>query len=110
MELFEIAFANESGDPIRGEQRLRAYNFGQKLLAQRENALLLFDEDEPPGGKAWINRTLERNPVPALWLTNNPRLDKAYLRRFGYSRAFPCAAFPRASGDCPLSHGHLRAG
>lgn len=115
LDLFEIDFANESGDPIRGEQRLRAYNLGQKLLAQRENALLLFDEiedvfhpaqpfwflfdeDEPEGGqaggKAWINRTLERNPVPALWVTNNPRLDKAYLRRFGYSVHFPIPPFP----------------
>lgn len=115
LNLYEIACADEHGDPLRGESRLQAYNLGQKLLARRENALLLFDEiedvfpaaerfwpffeDTVPrgaqgGGKAWINRTLERNPVPALWVTNDARLDPAYLRRFGYSVHFPVPPQP----------------
>ena len=84
-ELYEVDYADEDGDPIQGEQRLRAFNLGQRLLARRDDALLLFDEvedvferdpfdrlfggcgDGATAGKAWINRTLENNPVPALW-------------------------------------------
>lgn len=40
-------------------------------------------------GKAWINRTLENNPVPAIWISNRVgQIDKAYLRRFDYSVNF----------------------
>lgn len=107
--LFEIPFADGDGDPIRGKQRLRAYTFSQRLLERRDNTLLMFDEvedvfddfgsllalfgseDEATSrtGKAWINRTLERNCTPAIWITNNPNFDTAYLRRFDYSVRFP---------------------
>jgi len=108
VELFEIPFADLEGDPIRGEKRLRAYNLCQKLLARRQDALLMFDEiedvfesrggfwalfggdaDSARGGKAWINRTLERNATPAIWITNDAEIDTAYLRRFDYSVRFP---------------------
>ncbi len=107
-DLYEVDYADEDGDPIRGEQRLRAFNLGQRLLAGRDNALLLFDEVEDvfesdpfaelfggggrgraAGGKAWINRTLENNPVPAIWITNDAdSMNGAYLRRFDYSVRF----------------------
>ncbi len=112
LELYEIYYADDEGSPISGEMRLRAYNLCQKLLARHDRALLLFDEiedvfptaesswmfSEPDtavskassgGGKAWINRTLELNPVPTIWVTNHHHLDPAYLRRFGYSVHFP---------------------
>jgi len=109
-DLYEIAYANEDGDPITGAKRLQAYNLCQKVLEKKENALLMFDEIEDvfpskgnwralfreqaeKGGvgssKAWINRTLERNATPAIWLTNNANIDHAYLRRFDYSIRFP---------------------
>jgi SpoVK/Ycf46/Vps4 family AAA+-type ATPase len=111
MGLFEISYANEDGDPIKGQKRLRAYNLCQRIMAKMPNALLMFDEiedvfpsdmsgllkalfgDEEDGaasgnGKAWINRTLERNPMPAIWITNSARFDPAYLRRFDYSIRF----------------------
>jgi len=107
--LYEIGFADSDGDPIRGSARLRAYNFCQRLLARRQNALLMFDEIEDvfepaeslislidggrgcrTAGKAWFNRTLENNPVPALWISNSvEHIDPAYLRRFDYSVEFP---------------------
>lgn len=111
VDLYEIAFADADGDPIKGEARLRAYSLCQCLLARTSNALLMFDEIEDvfPGGgsdfirmlfggnaggdsngKAWINRTMERNPVPALWVSNRiSQIDPAYLRRFDYSVNFP---------------------
>jgi len=108
-DLYEIAFSDEDGDPIKGTARLRAFNFCQRLLARTSNAILMFDEiedvfpadfsmfsffmDEGGGGKssgkAWVNRTMERNPVPALWISNRVgHIDPAYLRRFDYSIAF----------------------
>lgn len=108
-DLYEIAFSDEDGDPIKGTARLRAFNFCQRLLAKTGNAVLLFDEIEDvfpvdfgmfsffveeggggkSGGKAWVNRTMERNPVPAIWISNCVgHIDPAYLRRFDYSIAF----------------------
>lgn len=109
IQLYEIGFADDDGDPICGAARLRAYSFCQRLLARRRNALLMFDEiedvfqagDSPialfdgggrcrTAGKAWINRALENNPVPALWISNSvDHIDPAYLRRFDYSVEFP---------------------
>jgi SpoVK/Ycf46/Vps4 family AAA+-type ATPase len=116
VDLYEISFVDEDGDPIKGERRLRAYNLCQSLLARTNNAMLLFDEIEdvfPSGpsflrmmfdksdvsgdssGKAWINRTLEQNPVPAIWISNQiSHIDPAYLRRFDYSIKFCVAPAP----------------
>lgn len=107
-ELYEIGFTDRDGDPLRGEGRLRAYSFCQRLLARRQNAVLMFDEiedvfeaDEPLSlfgvgrerrlvSKAWVNRALEANPIPALWISNAVgHIDPAYLRRFDYSVEFP---------------------
>lgn len=109
-ELYEISFSSEDGNPINGEDRLRAYNLCQRVLRQSNNAILMFDEIEDvfqsegrgmaalfgfedagatgKSGKAWINRTLERNETPAVWVTNNADIDPAYLRRFDYSVRF----------------------
>lgn len=96
-ELFEVASEDSDGDPVNGSRRLQAFRAAQSFFAQRR-ALLLFDEVEDVfddaetlmGGKstaqrrkAWINRTLEENPVPALWLANSIQgLDPAFVRRF----------------------------
>ena len=95
--LFEVAAEDADGQPIHGDFRLRAFRAAQIFLAQQP-ALLLFDEvedvfDDADGyslhrstaqrRKAWINRTLEENPVPTLWLANTiDGLDPAFIRRF----------------------------
>lgn len=109
IDLYEISFANENGNPISGTDRLRAYNLCQRVLRSSNNAILMFDEiedvfpdeggvmalfgfenagEDNKSGKAWINRTLERNDTPAIWVTNNADIDPAYLRRFDYSVRF----------------------
>ena len=123
-DLYEVDYADEDGDPIRGERRLRAFNLGQRLLAGRDHALLLFDEVEDvfesdpfaelfggggrgraAGGKAWINRTLENNPVPAIWITNDAEsMNGAYLRRFDYSIRF---STPPQSVRLTIAQHHL---
>ncbi|WP_313072404.1 ATP-binding protein [Melaminivora sp.] len=99
-ELFEVASEDTDGEPIRGHRRLRAYRMAQSVLGQR-GALLLFDEvedifsGEEPGWlarrngndgrppKAWLNRMLEGNPVPTLWVSNSTGgVDAAHVRRF----------------------------
>ena len=90
--LFEVGFADSKGDPMRGIKRLQSYNLCQRLLSRRTDALVLFDEVEDmleqgeTPGKAWVNRALEENQIPAIWITNNVQaLDPAYQRRFDYS-------------------------
>lgn len=96
-ELFEVASEDDDGDPVSGEQRLRAFRATQSFFALRQ-ALVVFDEAEdifndggPPYGrrstaqlrKAWINRILEGNPIPTLWLSNSVHeMDPAFIRRF----------------------------
>jgi len=109
IDLYEISFADENGNPISGTDRLRAYNLCQRVLRNSNNAILMFDEIEDvfpsdggimalfgfedagkdnKSGKAWINRTLERNDTPAIWVTNDADIDPAYLRRFDYPVRF----------------------
>ncbi|MEI7456201.1 MAG: ATP-binding protein [Nitrosomonadales bacterium] len=109
IDLYEVSFANEEGNPISGTDRLRAYNMCQRMLRSSDNTILMFDEiedvfpresvsmalfglDDAGGqkksGKAWINRALERNETPAIWVTNDADIDPAYLRRFDYSVRF----------------------
>lgn len=96
-ELFEVACEDDEGDPVNGERRLRAFLAAQSFFAQRR-ALIAFDEAEDvfndghslfgrrstaQNRKAWINRMLEDNAVPTLWLTNCVEgLEPAFVRRF----------------------------
>jgi len=49
--------------------------------------MMFRDKSDAKGGKAWINRALEENPVPTIWITNDANIDPAYLRRFDYALA-----------------------
>lgn len=96
-ELFEVSSEDADGDPVNGERRLRAFRAAQSFFAQQQ-AFVVFDEVEDVFNdgdgffgrkstaqvrKAWVNRMLEENPVPTLWLSNSIRgLDPAFIRRF----------------------------
>lgn len=96
-ELFEVASQDADGDPIVGERRLRAFRAAQSFFFTRK-VIILFDEVEDVFNdgdqlfgrkstaqtrKAWINRMLEENSVPTLWLSNSiDGLDPAFVRRF----------------------------
>ncbi|MEE4379475.1 MAG: AAA family ATPase [Candidatus Competibacteraceae bacterium] len=121
-KVYEVDYEDADGNPTRGVERLRTFNLCQHLLSHWDNALLLFDEvedvfDHNPltklfggnhqaaGGKAWLNRTLENNPVPTLWLTNDARsMDQAYRRRFDYAIRF---ATPPRSVRAEIARYHL---
>jgi transitional endoplasmic reticulum ATPase len=103
-ELFEVASEDGDGDPVSGEERLRAFRAGQSFFAQRR-VLMLFDEVEDvfkdgnnffgrksaaQTRKGWINRMLEENSVPTLWLSNSiDCLDPAFIRRFDLVSELP---------------------
>lgn len=96
-DLFEVACQDGDGDPIASTVRLRAYRIAQSFFAKRK-AMILFDEVEDvfedgevgfrnkstaSSRKAWMNRTLEDNAIPTLWLTNSVvEMDPAFIRRF----------------------------
>jgi AAA+ superfamily predicted ATPase len=100
-DLFEVATETAEREPIPGDHRFRSYHLSQTILRAAPNTLVLFDEvedvfrqmgesDHPgrnnrSGIKAWVNRTLEENPVPAFWITNQLWVvDPAFTRRFDY--------------------------
>jgi SpoVK/Ycf46/Vps4 family AAA+-type ATPase len=90
---------HEGDEPGRGD-RLAALKRGQRLLARRGGAILLFDEMEdlfssagswtPRGdfrsaSKLFVNRMLEENAVPTIWTSNAIDLvDPAHLRRMSF--------------------------
>ena len=96
-DLFEVSSQNEAGDGISGFGRLRALRAAQSMLRQRR-AMILFDEAEDAfdgnwthlkekataqSQKAWMNRLLETNSAPVIWLSNNVEcMDPAFMRRF----------------------------
>lgn len=100
--LHEVVVENETGWPYDARDRLSRYLTCQ-LLSKRMNreAIILFDEIEgvlntdtlkgenrsnaqiPP--KAWLNRLMETNQIPTIWISNTLfLLDPALLRRFDY--------------------------
>ena len=126
-ELYEVAVNHNDGSPLKGQSRLRAYHFCQNLLAHKDNSLLLFDEVEDvfgggedalfeslfgdrgtrraDTGKASVNRTLEMNRTPAVWIANRvQQIDPAFRRRFDYSIRFPV---PPKAVRCDIIKHHL---
>jgi SpoVK/Ycf46/Vps4 family AAA+-type ATPase len=103
-KLYEISYADNEGDPIEGESRLRLYKTAQALFFNNRT-ILMYDEAEDvfesyDGGffmmpkqqsdKAWINKVLENNNVPTIWITNNiDSIDNAIIRRFNMSIELP---------------------
>lgn len=108
--LQEVGATDEDGDGNDGEDRLKSFLLCQRILGKAGDSMVLFDEIEdvfPAGldilfslfgirkkssgpGKAWINHTLETNPVPAIWISNSvDHIDPAYLRRFDFALEIP---------------------
>ena len=91
LKLYEVAY--DDGDGYANEhQRIRSYCLAQNVLSTGSN-LLMYDEAEDifntnndekrQYGKAFINRSLETNELPTIWITNNIfDMDEAVVRRF----------------------------
>lgn len=101
--LQEVPSVDEDRDPLPAWRRLTAYTAAQETMRERNGTLILFDEIEdifpssseegsffarrPSGAgdrnKGWLTQVLERNPRPAIWVSNAiNQMDPAYIRRF----------------------------
>ena len=101
-QLFEVASEDEKGEPLNDKERLRAFHAAQTLLTGKK-IILLFDEIEDVfdtrnssifakifgqenkgrNPKAWLNRRLEENQTPTLWIANSiMAMHPAFKRRF----------------------------
>lgn len=103
-----VRTAGEDGEGLSRQGRLGAYQLAQRVLRDRSDCLIVFDEVEdvfhaseggllallrglPSTGsdKGWLNRMLEENPLPAIWITNDAEsMDPAFVRRFLLPVAF----------------------
>lgn len=103
VELYEISSEDDDGDPLEGDRRMRAYRAAQWFFSKRR-LMFLFDEAEDvfSGGdgygtrsaaqrrKAWMNRMLELNFIPTIWVSNRADcLDPAFVRRFDVVMELP---------------------
>lgn len=95
---FEPAYVDSDGDSLSPAQRFQKLRSAMAFL-QHDRCLLVCDEmedlfarygDRPPATKLWVNRLLESNPVPVIWLSNSlGNVDPAVLRRFDFVFELP---------------------
>jgi len=105
VRLLEISVEGSEGEALSAQGRFDAYALTQRVLRGSSGELILFDEVEEAletrrmpsmmrmmegfaagRDKGWVNRMLEDNPGPAIWITNSvSRFDPAMLRRFTFA-------------------------
>ncbi len=98
----EVPNSNADGEARSPDERLRGYRLIQSMFGHKHEGLVLFDEVEDlfpsmphplfalfgesrrrGDSKSWMNELLEENPLPAIWICNDPAgFDPAFLRRF----------------------------
>ena len=93
---FEPSFTDGDGDPVPGSHRFSrlrcclSFLKNEKTLIVCDEAEDLFSEPRSPhqqamNQKLWINRLLEENEVPVIWLSNQvAHMDPALIRRFDF--------------------------
>ena len=94
--LYEVVHEDSCGMPLGIKSRLQAAQAAQFILKE-PRVLLMFDEVEEifkpaqqsshsgtaHANKAWVNRMLEQNSIPTLWISNVQQgMDPSFTRRF----------------------------
>lgn len=120
VELFEVTTEDQDNDPIGGRKRVKALCAANSFFANR-GAMVLFDEVEEvftegessftlsrflrgdreasQSRKGWLNRILESNNLPTIWVANSLYgLDAAIARRFDMVLELPVP--PRSHREC----------
>ena len=99
--LHGVAEADEDGEEPSRNDRVVALQLSQRILGNRTGSVLLFDEMEDligdthrsggdwysgrEGSKVFVNRLLETNATPVIWVTNAVgNIDDAILRRMSF--------------------------
>jgi len=99
---YEVPTETMEGNP--SEKRIQSLKAATTFI-QPNNNLLIFDEAEDifsshsffspsvaQANKGWINRLLENNRVPIIWISNDVDcLDNAFTRRFDFIFEVPVA-------------------
>lgn len=104
-QLIEISPNNLAGEAVTPMRRLHSHRVAQAFFRDQPT-LLMFDEcaealhqapfvlgednEAKVPRKSWINKMLESNQIPTIWITNTIEgLDEAYLRRFSVCFEMP---------------------
>ena len=99
--LHGIGEVDDDGEEPTRDDRVTALQLAQRVLGDRAGAVLLFDEMEDliggaqrsggdwfsrrEGSKVFVNRLLETNAAPVIWVTNAVgNIDDAILRRMSF--------------------------
>ncbi len=100
-DLYGVGEVGDQGREPSRDERLADVLLCQRLLSEQKKTIILFDEMDDlisgdpvsrtfgigasageKGSKVFLNRLLENNRVPAIWITNSVRyFDPAVLRR-----------------------------
>ena len=102
-ELYEINYADSNGAIIEAKTRLGYFKSAETLIKTKDNTILMYDEAEDAfrselddfnnkthKSKAWINKVLETNKIPTIWISNYVgNIDEAILRRFDFIFELP---------------------
>ncbi|MDR2301826.1 MAG: AAA family ATPase [Deltaproteobacteria bacterium] len=87
-----LYLVSEKRDHFWKGPRLTEVNMAQTLVQNEKGAILMFDEAEDifagpeRSSRMVLNRLLEKNAVPVIWVTNHVEaFDKAALRRFSFA-------------------------
>ena len=106
---FLVSNMDEEGEEASRKERLQSLGLCQIFATGKQRSVLLLDEAEDifqqqygnlfgrvfgndRETKAWMNKLLEQNKRPVIWISNQiHHLDPAYLRRFTYCIEFPTA-------------------
>jgi MoxR-like ATPase len=101
VELYEVSMIKKTKEFRSEIERISILNLAYKLFRKRKNVLVLFDEaddilksemrslsllsksSDVSINKYILNRILEENPIPTIWISNSIEgIDPAYIRRF----------------------------
>lgn len=105
LDLLAVKTSSSSGAPFAPIRRVRNYCVAQAFFRDSRSVLLfdeceeilnrVFDHDGADNAatiprKSWINKTLESNTVPTIWIANSlEAFDEAYIRRFSVCFEMP---------------------
>ena len=102
LKAVEVNMTGPNREPATPRARLESFNLAQANLQKVRGHFIIFDEveemfDSFAGGfgtpklfsKLWMNRQLEENAVPTIWIANSlDQIDAAHLRRFDIAIPF----------------------
>lgn len=102
-DVYLVGEKDSQGEPLDAADRLSALMMAERVLSRHGNAVIVFDEAEDlvstdlagMGGartfdsKVYVNRFMEGNRVPVIWIANHSWFfDQAFKRRMRYTLKF----------------------